>query len=105
MAQTPSFDDLLAQLRRRDDAPGAEVFHRFRSRLLGLARKHLDTRVRPKVDPDDVVQSVFQTVFRRLAEGQFELDGWDGLWGLLTCVTVRRCGKWQDYFHTAARDV
>jgi RNA polymerase sigma-70 factor (ECF subfamily) len=105
MAQTPSFDDLLAHLRQRDDAAAAEVFNRFRDRLLGLARKHLNSRVRPKVDADDVVQSVFQTVFRRLADGQFELDGWNGLWGLLTCITVRRCGRWQEYFHTGARDV
>jgi RNA polymerase sigma-70 factor (ECF subfamily) len=52
-----------------------------------------------------VVLSVFQTVFRRLAEGQFDLGDWDGLWGLLTCVTVRKCGRWKKHFSARARDV
>jgi RNA polymerase sigma-70 factor (ECF subfamily) len=105
MADAPSFDDLLAQLRRHDGAAAAAVFNRFRDRLLGLARKHLDGRLRAKVDPEDVVQSVFRTVFRRLADGQFELGGWDGLWALLTCVTVRRCGRWAEHYRAAVRDV
>jgi DNA-directed RNA polymerase specialized sigma24 family protein len=47
----------------------------------------------------------FGTVFRRLAEGQFQLRDWDGLQALLTCVTLRRCGKWLDYFGGQRRDV
>src|SRR5262249_27580121 len=29
----------------------------------------------------------------------------DGLWGLLACVTLRKCGKWRDHFRTRRRDV
>jgi RNA polymerase sigma-70 factor (ECF subfamily) len=101
----PSFDELLAQLRRCDEAAAAAVFQRFRYRLIGLARQRLDARLRRKVDPEDVVQSVFRTVFHRLAAGQFELGGWDGLWSLLTCVTVRKCGRWREHFRTQARDI
>jgi RNA polymerase sigma factor (sigma-70 family) len=104
MPPTPSFADLLAQLRRRDPAAAAAVFHRYRHRLIGLARQRLDGRLRPKLDFEDVVQSVFQTVFRRLADGQFDLGDWDSLWGLLTCVTVRTCGRKQ-YFSAQARDI
>jgi RNA polymerase sigma-70 factor (ECF subfamily) len=105
MSESPSFDELLTRLRRRDERVTAAVFHRFRARLVGLARKHLAGRLLPKIDPDDVVQSVFQSVFRRLAEGQFEVEGWDGLWALLTCVTVRKCGRWVEHYRADRRDV
>jgi RNA polymerase sigma-70 factor (ECF subfamily) len=55
------------------------------------------------VDPEDVVQSVFRTAFSRLAKGQFELANWGSLWGLLTRITLRKCGKWIEYYHTGAR--
>jgi RNA polymerase sigma-70 factor (ECF subfamily) len=105
MPPAPSFADLLAQLRRRDPAAAAAVFRRYRHRLIGLARKRLDGRLRPKLDPEDVVLSVFRTVFRRLGEGEFDLGDWDSLWGLLTCVTARKCGRWQEYFSAQARDL
>jgi RNA polymerase sigma-70 factor (ECF subfamily) len=103
-SSTASFDDLLAQLRRRDNAAAAAIFERYRRRLIGLARKQLDGRLRRKMDPEDVVQSVFRTIFRRLADGEFELGDWDSLWGLLTCVTVRKCGRWKEHFQAQARD-
>jgi RNA polymerase sigma-70 factor (ECF subfamily) len=97
-----SFHQLLDQLRRRDNAAAAQVFHEFQRRLIGLARLHLDSRLGPRMDAEDIVQSVFFTVFRRLADGQFELGNWDGLWGLLTCITIRKCIKWTAY-HLAQR--
>lgn len=102
---TPSFAELLEQLRCQDPAAAAAVFHRYHRRLLGLAHKRLDGRLRRKLDPEDVVQSVFRTVFRRLGDGQFDLGDWDSLWGLLTCVTVRRCRHWKRYFRAQAHDL
>ncbi len=99
-----SFADLLDQLRRQDPEAAAAVFQCYHRRLIGLARKRLDGRLRRKLDPEDVVQSVFRTVFRRLGEGQFDLADWDSLWGLLTCVTVRRCRHWKRYFHAQGHD-
>jgi RNA polymerase sigma-70 factor, ECF subfamily len=105
MAQDSSFEELLANLRKRDNAAADRVFQRFQSQLIALASRHLDSRLFRKLDPEDVIQSVFQTLFNRLANGQFELGNWDTLWGLLTRITVRKCGKWTEYFHTRGRDI
>ncbi len=105
MAGETSFAAILQQLRQRDDRAASVVFARFSRRLVGLARQHLDGRLRQKVDPEDIVQSVFGTLFRHLRAGDFDLGGWDSLWGLLTTITVRKCGKWVDYYTGQRRDL
>jgi RNA polymerase sigma-70 factor (ECF subfamily) len=57
------------------------------------------------VDPDDVVQSVYRSFFHRHGEGQFEVQDWDGLWTLLTLITVRKCAGRVGYFLAACRSL
>jgi RNA polymerase sigma-70 factor (ECF subfamily) len=106
--QDRSFDELMARLRAGDEDAAAHVFRRFAGRLVALARTRLDAAVRRKVGAEDVMQSVYRSFFRRHAEGQFdhfELDGWDGLWGLLARITLRKCGRRIEHFRAACRDV
>jgi RNA polymerase sigma-70 factor (ECF subfamily) len=105
MTAEQSFDDLMTRLRAGDQDAAAELFRRFAGRLIGLARSHLDRRLQTKVDPEDVVQSVFKSFFPRVAAGQFELENWDSLWSLLVVITLHKCGHKREMFHAALRDV
>lgn len=105
MSPNQSFDDLMARLRTGDNDAATQVFNRFANRLIALARSRMDPRIRQKVDPEDVLQSVFQSFFARHAEGQMDLESWDSLWALLVVITVRKCGRRAEYFHAARRDV
>jgi RNA polymerase sigma-70 factor (ECF subfamily) len=87
-----SFDNLMTRLRERDDAAAKEVFDEFAGRLIALARSRLDSHIRRKVEPEDVVQSAFRSFFTRQADGKFELKNWESLWGLLAQITLRKCG-------------
>src|SRR6266852_3707821 len=80
MSRDNSFDALMTRLRAGDEDAANELFHLFASRLIGLARRQLDRRIRQKVDAEDVVQSVFKSFFLRHANGKFELSNWDNLW-------------------------
>jgi RNA polymerase sigma-70 factor (ECF subfamily) len=95
----------MARLRAGDEDAAAQIFHRFAGRLIALARSRLDGVVRKKIDPEDVVQSVYQSFFVRFADGQFALEGWDSLWAVLTVLTVRKCGHHVEHFRAARRDV
>src|SRR5262245_23387907 len=91
MVPTESFKDLLARLRLREESASAEVYARYVRRLVGLACGQFENWTRAKADPEDVVQSAFQSFYTRVGRGEFELSGWDGLWGLLALITLRKC--------------
>lgn len=105
MPPEDSFHALMGRLRGGDDRAADEVFRRFAGRLIALARGRLDPLMRRKVDPEDVLQSVFKSFFVRQAQGQWELTGWSSLWGLLTAMTIRKCVRRAVHFRAACRDV
>jgi RNA polymerase sigma factor (sigma-70 family) len=100
-----SFAALMVRLRSGEDAAAREVFVRFAARLAGLARRHLDARLAVKVDPEDVVQSAYKSFFVRQRDGGLDVGTWDGLWGLLTMITLRKCADRAAYYHAEKRDV
>jgi RNA polymerase sigma-70 factor (ECF subfamily) len=104
MTPRGSAADVLARLRAGEEEAATRLFRRFAHRLIGLARQHLDTRIRAKEDPEDVVQSVYKSFFVRLEKDQFEIASWDDLWSLLTVITLRKCSDRRDYFRAQRRD-
>jgi RNA polymerase sigma-70 factor, ECF subfamily len=91
MSSGDTFADLLARVREGDDEAAEVIFHRFVDQLAAQASRHLSPAVRRRVDAEDVVQSVYRTFFKRVRQGEFQLDHWGSLWGLLTRITVRKC--------------
>jgi RNA polymerase sigma-70 factor, ECF subfamily len=87
------------------DAAGQELFSRFAHRLIALARLNLDARLRNKVDPEDVVQSVYKSFFLRYSDLPLEEDENGGLWALLTLITLRKCADRARYFGTERRNI
>lgn len=104
MSDETSFQDLMTRLRAGDDRAADLIFQQYARRLVGLARRRLTQDVQAKVDPEDVLQSVFRTFFVRHGAGEFEFAGWHDLWNLLAAITVRKCGGRIDYYRAARRD-
>jgi RNA polymerase sigma-70 factor (ECF subfamily) len=99
----PPEDQALIDLWRQGDEDAArQIFDRYVGRLLQLARRHLSQRLAGRVDPEDIVQSVFRTFFGRLKEGQFAFDGQDDLCKLLVRITIHKTLR-QVAFHKAAK--
>src|SRR5260370_25859371 len=105
MSEDAAFAEVMGRLRAGDQAAAAEVFRRFANRLIGLARAHLDHRIRQKVDPEDVMQSALKSFFLRHADGQFDLESWNGLWSMLVVITLRKCGHQVEHYRAACRAV
>ena len=100
-----SFAEFLERLRGGDDAAAEELFGRFAHQLIALALRHIDARLRHKVDPEDVVQSVYKSFFVRYGDGgNLDIVNWNSLWGLLTLITVRKCAERAAYHRAECRD-
>lgn len=97
-----SFSLLIARLRAGDSGAAGMLFRRYAERLIGLAHQQIAARLRHKVDPEDVVQSVFKSFFLKV--DRLPMTDWDGLWGLLTLITIRKCIKRVEHEQARRRD-
>jgi RNA polymerase sigma-70 factor, ECF subfamily len=89
----------------REPSPGdaGAAFERFTRRLIGLARRQLADRLQHKVDPEDIVQSVYKSFLLRYGVGGLEKDS-EGLWALLARITLRKCADRARYHDAGCRD-
>ena len=93
---------LLSLLRTGDEKAAQQVFDAYVNSLLQLARKRIGQRLARRVDPEDIVQSVFRTFFVRLKAGQYQIADQDDLCKLLMRITVHKTLR-QVAFHRAGK--
>src|SRR5207248_9725846 len=94
---------LLAQYCRSGDEDAArQLVDIYVERLVALARRRISQRLASRVDPEDIVQSVFRTFFGRVRAGQFHIEDGDDLCKLLMRITVHKTLR-QVAFHKAAK--
>jgi RNA polymerase sigma factor (sigma-70 family) len=84
---------LLGRYRSGDAAAASAIFERYVSRLIGLARTRMSERLSQRVDPEDVVQSVYRSFFCKARDGRYELEKSGDLWKLLASITVNKVLK------------
>jgi RNA polymerase sigma-70 factor, ECF subfamily len=104
MTDQDTFTHLMVRLRSGEDAAAREVFERFAGRLVALTRSRFNRLLARKVDPEDVVQSAFKSFFVRHRAGKLDVGDCDGLWNLLTVITLRKCADRAEYFLADRRD-
>ena len=106
--ETSHLDDLSVILRNTQLGDGnaeSKLHQKFVGRLVRLASSRINARFRAKIEPEEIVQSVFVSFFRRHANGEFHFDDWNDLWALLVKITVRKCANKVDGFMSAKRNV
>lgn len=98
-------DSLVQRAGQGSSDAEAEIHQAFVDRLVRLASQRINQRFQAKIDPEEVVQSVFVSFFQRNAAGAFKFNDWNDLWCLLVKITVRKCSTRVSGFMTAKRDV
>jgi RNA polymerase sigma-70 factor (ECF subfamily) len=105
MLEDMPFDEIVARLFKHDSAIEIEIFDRYKYRLCNLARSRLDRAIRRRVDPDEVVASVFKSFFIRHADGRLKVAELKDLWTILALLTRRKCCRRVEYHRAALRDI
>jgi RNA polymerase sigma-70 factor (ECF subfamily) len=100
-----SDSSLLHQLRSGAKDAATQLFARYAARLRALAAKQSSTELARRVDPDDIVQSVFRTFFRRAATGEFEVPAGEDLWKLFLVIALNKVRAAAIHHQADKRDV
>lgn len=81
------------------------IYERYGSKLVNLARSRISERLSARIEPEDVVQSVFRTFFGRVQQQRFTFEGENDLWKLLVSMTMNKLRNKVDWHTAAKRDV
>ncbi|QDT08487.1 RNA polymerase sigma factor [Planctomycetes bacterium K23_9] len=95
-------DDWFHQLADGDPETVQQFWEQYGGPLRRVAERQIADRLRTRVDADDIVQSACRTFFRRIGEGQFEIEDTESLWRLLLTITLNKA-RMQARFHTRDR--
>lgn len=93
---------LIELWRQGDESAARQIVDAYIDRLVALARQRISQRLASRVDPEDIVQSVFRTFFCRLKQGHFVFAEQDDLCKLLVRITLHKTLR-QVAFHKAAK--
>jgi DNA-directed RNA polymerase specialized sigma24 family protein len=95
---------LVERLKAGDHEAVRLLWQRYYPRLVGLARKRLQSVPRRVADEEDAALSAFDSFCRRAAQGQFpDLKDRHGLWALLVVLTARKAADLVKHVHRQKR--
>ena len=103
--ESSSDRSLLRRFQRGEADAATLLFLRYAERLGSLAWTQLGADLSSRFDPDDIVQSVFRSFFRRAAQGLYDVPEGEDLWRLLLVIALRKIRDACSFHRAAKRDV
>lgn len=105
MEKQNSGDQLLQRWRDGDELAAEELYARYAQRLYDLASRQMGSQLLRRIAPDDIVQSVFRTFFRRADQWRFQTDRGGAIWHLLVRITLNKIRSKGVYYSAQCRNV
>lgn len=103
--ERPSDHALLQRLRAGDRDAATAIFYRYAHRLRALTHSKTSQDLASRLEPEDIVQSVFRSFFRRAEEGLYDVPEGQDLWNLFMVITLNKIRLQGKYHHAGKRDV
>lgn len=102
----PSSDrSLVRRLRTGCEDAATQLYLRYAQRLQKLVAGNVSPDLATRVDPEDIVQSVFRTFFRRATKGEYDVPDGEQLWKLLLVMGLNKVRSVGAFHRAARRDV
>jgi RNA polymerase sigma-70 factor (ECF subfamily) len=81
---------LVTRWKEGDENAARELFYRYSERLIALVRSRLSDKLASRLDPEDVVQSVYRSFFSDARDNRCVLEQSGDLWRLLVTMTMHK---------------
>ncbi len=98
----PSDHSLLRRFRRGSEDAATQLYLRYVHRLRALVRANCSAELSRRVEPGDIVQSVFHRFFRRVLQGDYDVPPGEELWGLFLVIALNKI-RAEEAFHRAGK--
>ncbi len=96
---------LLKRIERGQADASTALFLRYAERLQAIATSQSSPELARRVDPEDIVQSVFRTFFRRAAQGHYTVPDGEEIWKLLLVIALNKVRAAGAFHRAAKRDM
>jgi RNA polymerase sigma-70 factor (ECF subfamily) len=96
---------LLKRLQGGQRDAATELYLRYAERLHALAAAQCGADLAARLDPEDIVQSIFRTFFRRAAEGHYDVPEGEELWKLFLVIGLNKIRATGAHHRAAKRDI
>ncbi len=81
------------------------LYERYVQRVFGLVDAKLGAKLRASTDAEDIVQSVFRSMFHGVQEGNYEVEPGSTLWNLLAVISLTKLRRRALHHHAQRRDI
>jgi RNA polymerase sigma-70 factor, ECF subfamily len=95
---------LVGQCRGGDQNAATQLYARYAKRLMALVRRRCSADLARAAGVEDIVQSVFKTLFQRIGQGYYDIPDGEELWKLLLVITLNKIRAKATYIHAVKRD-
>src|SRR3954454_10908797 len=96
---------LLERFQNGDREAAGLLYARYADRLRALTRRKSSSALACRLDPDDIVQSVFRNFFYAAQEGGYDVPPGEDLWKLLLVIALNKIRARGTFHRAAKRDV
>jgi RNA polymerase sigma factor (sigma-70 family) len=103
--EKPSDSSLLRRFQEGQSDASTELYLRYAQRLMAVAASQTSNDLAQRLDPEDIVQSVFRTFFRRAKLGQYSVPEGEELWKLLLVIALNKARSIGAFHRAEKRNV
>ena len=100
--EATSDGSLLRRFQRGEANASTALYLRYAQRLRALAEAQSSPELKRRVEPEEIVQSVFRTFFRRASKGDYAVPEGEEIWKLLLVIALNKV-RTAGAFHRAAK--
>lgn len=96
---------LIVAVRNGDQDAASLLYERYAGRIFGLVSNQMTHALRSQVEAQDIVQSIFKSLFRGVSSGKYDAPEGGTLWQLMAVVAIHKVRRNGARRLTQKRDV